>query len=158
MVLPVDGDEGVGAAREELLHGVVQRPVQLRGTPVEVEAVGGVEDLRTALPGAPGGQTGDDRTHRGVAVDDVVIALVQDGLELSVGQQVAGLVGAALEGDLKDPVDGAQVQALLVRGVVPVGGVDRVALCLQGPDQGHMELSDVASHGGDEQKFHGFLH
>ena len=154
IVLPVDGDQHIRPKGQRPFRGIKQQPVHQRCALEKVEAVGGVDHLRPLLSGVPGRQPGDHRPHRGMAVDQVVISRIDDGLQHPVGPEVARLPGCPLKGDI---IISVTVRDLAVRRIFVVipGCHSRLpAHLLEHLQIGNMELHHVGlNHRGHKQDF-----
>ena len=88
IILLRDGDELVRMAAHKLLHRIPDEPVFLRRALIKVEAMSGIKDLGAALAGFSCSQPSQNTADRRVAVDNIVVALINDLFELFVGSKI----------------------------------------------------------------------
>ena len=88
IVLFIDGDELIRIAAHEFLHRIPDEPIFLRRALIEVEPVSGIEHLRAVFARFSRSQPSQHAADRRVAVDHVVVALINDLFELLVGSKI----------------------------------------------------------------------
>jgi len=143
IVLFVNGHEDVRQRRQQPFRRVEHQPV-FQGCPGEkVEAVGGVDHLGSPFPGVPRRQTGDHGAHGGMAVNDVEMLPVDDGLQLPVGFDIGFLPGETLKGDIIVSIAMGNVAVGRVFVVVPRRHGGLPAHVLKHFQIGNMEFHNV---------------
>lgn len=144
IILRIDREQLVRAAREMLFKRIGRKPAQARRPAIKMKPVRRIVDLCAGLSVFFCRKSSEHAADGRIAMHHVIAILPQDGFELFVSPQIAPAERRARERYVEHGVRIDQFQSVLLVEIVPRGNMDLPAALLQQLHQRFMKLPDMA--------------
>ena len=122
---------------------IVNHPVFFAGAMKELEAVSGIDHFRSVFSGVASRKARQHTGNRRVAVDHVIVAVINDFFDGFVRFHILLIKDAANKGDLKNLINKIQLKSRFQIHVVVRSNVDFTAVLMEHIHQRTMKLRNV---------------